>query len=46
MLVGGQDEALLDRGNPPGTAVTIDVRGRQLEAEVTRPPFVQTDVSG
>ncbi|GAB95065.1 aminomethyltransferase [Kineosphaera limosa] len=37
--------ALLDRGNPPGTTVTIEVRGRQLEAEVTRPPFVQTDVS-
>ena len=38
--------ALLDRGNPPGTHVTVEVRGRQLEAEVTRPPFVQTDVSG
>ena len=38
--------ALLDRGNPPGTHVTIDVRGRSVPAEVTRPPFVQTDVSG
>jgi aminomethyltransferase len=25
----------------PGTVVTVDVRGRPLEAEVTRPPFVR-----
>ena len=33
--------ALLDRGLEEGTGVTIDVRGRQVEAEVKKPPFVE-----
>jgi aminomethyltransferase len=33
--------ALLDRGVGPGTEVSIEVRGRQLAATVTKPPFVQ-----
>ena len=33
--------ALLDRGVEEGTAVVIDVRGRQVEAEVKKPPFVE-----
>src|SRR5690606_22011644 len=37
--------ALLDRGVEEGTAVTIDVRGRSVEAEVKKPPFVQGGAS-
>lgn len=33
--------ALLDRGLQDGQEVVIDVRGRQIPAEVTKPPFVQ-----
>ncbi len=38
--------ALLDRSVSAGDAVVVDVRGRALDAEVTRPPFVQIGVSG
>ncbi|AXH95607.1 glycine cleavage system aminomethyltransferase GcvT [Ornithinimicrobium avium] len=33
--------ALLDRGVQDGQEVTIDVRGRQIAAEVKKPPFVE-----
>lgn len=33
--------ALLDRGVEEGTPVVIDVRGRKVEAEVKKPPFVE-----
>lgn len=32
---------LLDRGVAAGDAVTVDVRGRAVEAVVTKPPFVE-----
>ncbi len=38
--------ALLDRGVTAGQDVSIDVRGRAVAAQVTKPPFVRTDVSG
>lgn len=37
--------ALLDRGVEEGAAVTIDVRGRSVTAEVKKPPFVQGGAS-
>lgn len=37
--------ALLDRGIEEGAAVTIDVRGRGVEATVKKPPFVQGGAS-
>ena len=37
--------ALLDRDVAEGDKVTIDVRGRQIEAEVKKPPFVQGGAS-
>ena len=37
--------ALLDRGIDEGTAVTIDVRGRKVEAEIKKPPFVEGGAS-
>ncbi|MGO0576367.1 glycine cleavage system aminomethyltransferase GcvT [Ornithinimicrobium panacihumi] len=37
--------ALLDRSVVEGDKVTIDVRGRQIEAEVKKPPFVQGGAS-
>ena len=37
--------ALLDRGVEEGTAVTIDVRGRSVPAEVKKPPFVHGGAS-
>lgn len=37
--------AFLDRGAAVGDKVTVDVRGRSIEAEVTKPPFVQTGVA-
>ena len=37
--------ALLDRGVEEGTAVTIDVRGRAVEAQVKKPPFVEGGAS-
>ncbi len=37
--------ALLDRGVAEGTAVTIDVRGRSVPAEVRKPPFVMGGAS-
>ena len=37
--------ALLDRGVEEGQAVTIDVRGRKVEAEITKPPFVEGGAS-
>ncbi len=37
--------ALLDRGVVVGDAVAVDVRGRAVAAEVTRPPFVRTGVA-
>ncbi|WP_153399075.1 glycine cleavage system aminomethyltransferase GcvT [Ornithinicoccus halotolerans] len=44
-LGGGIALALLDRGIvTAGDAVVIDVRGRDVEAEVTRPPFVEAGV--
>ncbi len=36
--------ALLAPSVPDGAAVTIDVRGRAVPAEVTKPPFVQVQV--
>ncbi len=36
--------ALLAAGTAEGTWVAIDVRGRTVEASVTKPPFVTTDV--
>ena len=36
---------LLDRGVAAGDAVVIDVRGREVAATVTKPPFVQAGVS-
>jgi aminomethyltransferase len=38
--------ALLDRGVEEGASVVIDVRGRQVEAQVTKPPFVEGGASG
>ena len=38
--------ALLDRGVEEGTAVVIDVRGRQVAAEVKKPPFVEGGAAG
>lgn len=38
--------ALLDRGVEEGTAVVIEVRGRQVAAEVKKPPFVQGGAAG
>lgn len=35
--------ALLDRDITEGTQVTIDVRGRGVEAKVVKPPFVQVE---
>lgn len=37
--------ALLDRSVKTGQEVSIDVRGRSVPAEVTRPPFVRTGVA-
>lgn len=37
---------LLDRGVAAGDRVVVDVRGRDLPAVVTKPPFVQTQVAG
>ena len=37
--------ALLDRSVAEGDKVTIDVRGRQVEAEVKKPPFVEGGAS-
>ncbi|MGD8149801.1 glycine cleavage system aminomethyltransferase GcvT [Ornithinimicrobium sp. Y1694] len=37
--------ALLDRGIEEGQEVTIDVRGRQIEAKVNKPPFVEGGAS-
>ncbi|MFX0537319.1 glycine cleavage system aminomethyltransferase GcvT [Ornithinimicrobium sp. Y1847] len=37
--------ALLDRGIEEGQEVTIDVRGRQIEAKVSKPPFVEGGAS-
>ncbi|MCA0437569.1 MAG: glycine cleavage system aminomethyltransferase GcvT [Austwickia sp.] len=37
---------LLDRGAAEGDEVLIDVRGREVAAVVTKPPFVQTQVAG
>ena len=37
--------ALLDRGVEEGSAVTIDVRGRAVEAQVKKPPFVEGGAS-
>ena len=37
--------ALLDRSVAEGDKVTIDVRGRQIEAEVKKPPFVEGGAS-
>lgn len=34
--------ALIDRDVPVGAAVDVDVRGRRLPAEVTKPPFVDS----
>jgi len=36
---------LLDRGTKAGDKVVIDVRGRDVEATVTKPPFFETGVS-
>ncbi|GAB47859.1 glycine cleavage system aminomethyltransferase GcvT [Mobilicoccus pelagius] len=36
--------ALLDRGVKEGDSVTIDVRGREVAATVTKPPFVEAGV--
>lgn len=36
--------ALLDRSIDPGAVVSIDIRGRTTAFEVTRPPFVRTEV--
>ncbi|WP_168581621.1 glycine cleavage system aminomethyltransferase GcvT [Gephyromycinifex aptenodytis] len=36
--------ALLDRGVTEGDAVVIDVRGREVVATVTKPPFVEAGV--
>ncbi|QQS00725.1 MAG: glycine cleavage system aminomethyltransferase GcvT [Austwickia sp.] len=36
---------LLDRGAAEGDSVVIDVRGRDVAAVVTKPPFVQTQVA-
>ena len=36
---------LLDRGAAEGDAVVIDVRGRDVAATVTKPPFVQTQLA-
>jgi aminomethyltransferase len=36
--------ALMDRGTKEGDEVVIDVRGREVPAEVVKPPFVQTQV--
>lgn len=36
--------ALLDRGVKEGDSVTIDVRGRDVAATVTKPPFVEAGV--
>lgn len=38
--------ALLDRGVEEGQTVQVDVRGRMVEAEVTKPPFVQGGAAG
>ncbi|GAA1142819.1 glycine cleavage system aminomethyltransferase GcvT [Ornithinicoccus hortensis] len=38
--------ALLDRGQSVGTAVVIDVRGRDVAAEIVKPPFVEAGVAG
>lgn len=37
--------ALLDRAVADGDDVAVDVRGRRIPAEVTKPPFVQTNAS-
>ncbi|WP_122260637.1 glycine cleavage system aminomethyltransferase GcvT [Ornithinimicrobium cerasi] len=37
--------ALLDRGIEEGASVVIDVRGRQVEAQVKKPPFVEGGAS-
>ncbi|SOC51756.1 glycine cleavage system aminomethyltransferase GcvT [Ornithinimicrobium cerasi] len=37
--------ALLDRGVEEGTSVVVDVRGRQVEAQVKKPPFVEGGAS-
>ncbi len=34
--------ALLDAGVTPGTAVAVDIRGREVAAEVVSPPFVDS----
>jgi aminomethyltransferase len=36
--------ALLDRSVAVGDAVVIDVRGREIPAEVVKPPFVEVSV--
>jgi aminomethyltransferase len=36
--------ALLDSDVAPGTMVEIEVRGRQISAEVVNPPFVKSHV--
>ena len=38
--------ALLERSVKIGDPVVIDVRGRELPAEVTKPPFVEVQVRG
>jgi aminomethyltransferase len=38
--------ALLDRGRSVGDTVVVDVRGREVEAEVVKPPFVEVGVRG
>ena len=37
--------ALLDRGVEEGTSVVVDVRGRQVQAQVKKPPFVEGGAS-
>lgn len=38
--------ALLDRKIAEGTALVVDVRGRQVPVEMTKPPFVRGGASG
>ena len=38
--------ALLDRGIDEGTPLVVDVRGRQVEVKVSKPPFVKGGAAG
>lgn len=45
-LGAGIGLALLDRGIDPGAHLEVDIRGRAVDVEVVRPPFVPRDPRG